>query len=81
MKICAHFSVAPFEQYHVRLDSIAQAKQELRNQGRIDSFGDGEKPSVWIAPQCSDCSSLMNFHEFATVLELGPRGGIRRSNY
>lgn len=81
MKICAHFTVAPFEHYHVRLDSVGQAKRELRSQGRFDSFPCGERPSVWVAEQCNDCSDVENYHEHATIYELGPRGGVRKAGY
>lgn len=81
MKICAHFTVAPFERYHARLDSIEQAKRELRNQGRVDSFPDGERPSVWIDEQCDLCCDGENYHEWATIYEMGPRGGIRKAGY
>jgi hypothetical protein len=81
MKVCARFTVGPFDSYHARMDSIELAKQELRRQGRYDSFPDGEQPSVWVAPQCPDCWSQANFHEFATIYTLGPRGGVKKAGY
>lgn len=81
MKVCAHFTVAPFETYHERFDSVAEALAELKRQGRYDSFYENEQPSVWVAKQCQDCSSMENYHESATIYKKGPRGGVKRVGY
>ena len=73
--------MAPFERFHQRCDTISDAIDVLKEHGRFDSFPDGERPSVWIAEQCKDCSDVENYHEFATILELGPRGGVRKVGY
>ena len=79
MKVCAHFSIAPFEQYHERMHSIQDAVAHLKEHGRFDSFSDGERPSVLIDKQCNDCWDHARFHEFGALFELGPRGGIRKT--
>jgi hypothetical protein len=81
MKVCAHFNVAPFEHYHERFSTMDAAKRHLQENGRFDSFSHGERPSVWLAPQCKECWDNANFHEFAVIYELGPRGGLRRLTY
>lgn len=83
MKVCAHFCLSPYQHCHERFDSSAQAKAWLWNylhcDGNLGPY-DPEYPIVMdLYPQCSDCNSTMNFHDYPmTRYEVGPRGGIRK---
>lgn len=81
MKVCAHYNYGPFANGHGRYDSIKDAlygfEMLLRVVG-IDS-GDGEHYTIDLYPQCSECDSQMNFHDYPMArYELGPRGGLAR---
>jgi hypothetical protein len=79
-KVCAHFNLSPFQHSHERFDSAKEAIDYLRQHGDVDR-GDGERSSVSIYPQCSQCNSHMNFHDWPWLMySMGPRGGIKRES-
>jgi hypothetical protein len=81
MKVCAHYNYGPFAHEHERYHSIADALYGftlLLAVVGVDT-GDGEHYTIDLYPQCSECDSQMNFHDYPmTRYQLGPRGGLAR---
>ena len=86
MKVCAHICVAPFQFVHERHDSVKSALASLREWDE-STFGSHagepeEYPEMNLYPQCADCDSMMNFHDWPmATYRIGPRGGLRRSTH
>lgn len=88
MKICAHMNLGPYSNHHARFDTIADAVNTFRNElesfygtleGILDRTGEDNAPVVDVYPQCNDCDSHMNFHDYPMArYALGPRGGITK---
>lgn len=88
MKVCAHMNLGPFIHNHYRFDSIATGisgfrRELIRHHGSthgIQPFADGyDMPCVDFYPQCEDCNSQMNFHDYPmSRYQVGSRGGIRK---
>ena len=81
MKVCAHYNTGPYQSHHARYGSIREAVREFRqtlSELGIET-GDGEYYTLDVCPQCDDCDSRMNFHDYPTArYQLGPRGGISK---
>jgi hypothetical protein len=88
MKVCAHYNLGPFDQHHMRADSIGQAASAFREQlrdhygdleGILDRTGEEHRPTMTINEQCADCNSRMNFHDYPMLAySVGKRGGITK---
>jgi len=88
MKVCAHENLGPFQNVHFRADSIKQAVERFREdlegvygtlEGITERTGEDHAPALGVYPQCPDCDSQMNFHDYPLGLyRVGPRGGIQR---
>lgn len=83
MKVCAHMFLSPYSSYHKRFDSAAQAKHWLWDylypQGNLAGYDPDHPVGMNIYPQCDQCNSQMNFHDYpAYQFVVGPRGGISR---
>lgn len=83
MKICAHMHLSPYSRSHMRFDSVCQAKAWLWNylyrEGMLGPYDPDHPCGFSVNPQCDDCNSEMNFHDYPMYLiEVGPRGGIRK---
>jgi len=81
MKVCAHINGGPHHRWHERFASVALAVEAFRAGMaalKIDR-GDGEHYTMALYPQCDECESEMNFHDYPLArYRVGPRGGIRR---
>ena len=83
MKVCAHINGGPFQRWHERFASVALAVEAFRvSMAELSvKTGDGEHYTLDLYPQCDDCDSAMNFHDWPmTRFQLGPRGGLQRIN-
>ncbi len=82
MKVCAHINYGPFNNDVERFDSIGAAVSFFRREVAGDDFGTGTADQCMdVYPQCDDCVSGMNFHDYPMArFEPGRRGGIRRVN-
>ena len=88
MKVCAHVNLSPFQHVHWRSDSVDSAVRHFRNllsthygslEGIPERTGEDRIPTLMYYPQCFDCNSHMNFHDYpAGAFRVGNRGGIRR---
>jgi hypothetical protein len=83
MKVCAHFNLSPYQHYHKRFDSIHAAKHWLWDylipQGNLAPYNPDYPVVLDVYPQCKDCNSQMNFHDYPMArYSVGPRGGIRK---
>ncbi|QNJ59254.1 hypothetical protein SEA_MRMIYAGI_40 [Mycobacterium phage MrMiyagi] len=88
MKVCAHMNLGPFKNHHERFESASDAVENFREsleafygdlKGIVERTGEDYRPSLDLYPECSDCNSHMNFHDYPmTRYEVGNRGGIRK---
>lgn len=81
MKVCAHISpgCGAFSMIHKRFDTIWLAVEYFKALTEHDLMTVTEDTVMDLYPQCDDCSSLMNFHDYPMVrYAVGPRGGIRK---
>jgi len=88
IEVCAHMNLGPFTNAHGRFSTVWMAvesfKKELERfygslEGIIDRTGEDRAPCVDLFPQCPDCNSHMNFHDYPFArYQIGPRGGIRK---
>ena len=87
--VCAHVNLGPFVHHHFRAESCKAAVAGFarlveQHYGVLDkSIAEirrpDEMPCVDLYPQCRECNSHMNFHDYPMVRhQVGPRGGIRR---
>lgn len=65
MKVCAHIQFGPFNNGHERFDTIGEARAYFRNTVAGNDFGTGtDEQTMDLYPQCTDCTSGMNFHDW-----------------
>lgn len=83
MKVCAHFFLSPYQHYHRRFDSIADARKWLWEylipNGNLGPYDKDWPVGFDVYPLCEDCNSEMNFHDYPMARYVaGPRGGIKK---
>lgn len=80
MKVCAHINpgTGSIAMHHKRFNTIEEAVEYFRNLVLLVSYPT-EDAVMDLYPQCDDCSSLMNFHDYPMArYAVGPRGGIKK---
>ena len=83
MKVCAHFCLSPYQHHHQRFDRIYEAVgwlwKYLIQDGNLGPYDENYPVVMDLYPQCEDCNSQMNFHDYPmSRYQVGPRGGIRK---
>ena len=80
MQVCAHINYGPHNHGHKRFRTIADAVHYFGRDVAGEDYGTGTDEQVMdLFPQCPDCTSGMNFHDYPMVrYSVGPRGGIVR---
>lgn len=86
--VCAHMNLGPHTHRHIRANNPAQAVREFRVQlenfygslvGILDRTGPDNAPCVDLYPQCKECNSQENHHDYPFArYQVGPRGGIKK---
>jgi hypothetical protein len=86
--VCAWMNLGPFSHHIYRYDSIGEAKREFKERlsnfygsldGIIDRVGVDYAPCLDLYPQCDECQTHMNFHDYPmSRYKIGNRGGLRK---
>lgn len=80
MRVCAHIHYGPYNFGHKRFRTIGDAVHYFRREVAGEDYGTGtDDQCMDLYPQCPDCDSMMNFHDYPDArYTVGPRGGIIR---
>lgn len=79
-KVCAHITYGPFNQGHERFSSVKDAVEHFKNEVAGTDYGTGtDEQAMDLYPQCDDCTSGMNFHDYPmSRYSVGPKGGVHK---